>query len=262
MLIPLYGRAIAGKRFPDILSDANAERIVETLDFDFTDIASLYGEEYTSLCCLIRAAKVDERTSQFIEHYPEATVINLGAGLDDTFSRIDNGCIQWYNLDLPDAIAYRENFFPPSNRSQNIAKSMFDYSWLDDVATPPNDAVFVIASGLFFYFTETEIRTLASKIFSRFLRGELFFDAFSHSGINIANKMVKRTDNLAAKMKSWVNNAKEVKAWSPEIRSAQCLPYFGDIFKDKRLKLKTRLLMWGADFLGRTKFISIKWGPS
>jgi O-methyltransferase involved in polyketide biosynthesis len=38
---------------------------------------------------------------------PKGTVINLGAGLDDTFSRVDNGRVSWYNLDLPDASACR-----------------------------------------------------------------------------------------------------------------------------------------------------------
>jgi O-methyltransferase involved in polyketide biosynthesis len=259
MLIPLYGRAIAGRRFPDILRDAEAERITESVGYDFSDIAATYGTEYTSLCCLIRAARVDERARAFMAEHPEAAVVNLGSGLDDTFSRVDNGRILWYNLDLPDAIAYREIFIKPSRRCRNIAKSMFDYSWLDDISTRPDGAVLAIAAGLFFYFEETEIRALAGKLCERFPCGELFFDVCSHSGMKIANKMVRKTGNTGAEMKFWVDDAAYVKAWSPKIRSAECLPYFGGRYKDRRLKRMTRILMWGADFLRRTKFISVKW---
>jgi hypothetical protein len=38
---------------------------------------------------------------KYIERYPEATVINIGAGLDTTFSRVANGKMRWYDLDLP-----------------------------------------------------------------------------------------------------------------------------------------------------------------
>jgi O-methyltransferase involved in polyketide biosynthesis len=259
MLIPLYGRAIAGRRFPDILRDAEAERITESVDYDFADIAATYGTEYTSLCCLIRAARMDERARAFMAEHPEATVVNLGSGLDDTFSRVDNGRILWYNLDLPDAIAYRERFIKPSRRCQNIAKSIFDYSWLNDIAVRPDGAVLAIAAGLFFYFEETELRALTEKLCERFPVGELFFEACSHSGMKIANKMVRKT---GAEMKFWVDDPERLKAWSPKIRSVECLPYFGDRYKDRWLKLMTRILMWGGDFLHRTKFVSVKWaGP-
>jgi hypothetical protein len=46
---------------------------------------------------------------EFIEKHPEATIVNIGCGLDTTFSRIDNGKIQFYELDLPDVIALRKN---------------------------------------------------------------------------------------------------------------------------------------------------------
>jgi hypothetical protein len=77
--------------------------------------------------------------------------------------------------------------------------------------------------------------------------------------MKIANKMVKKTGNAGAEMKFWVNGADRVKTWSPEIRFAECLPYFGDRYRDRRLKLMTRVLMWGGDLLRRTKFVSVKW---
>jgi O-methyltransferase involved in polyketide biosynthesis len=259
MLIPLYGRMIAGKRFPDILRDTAAERICESVEFDFSGIAKTYGSEYASLTCLIRAARMDEHARAYIAAQPYGVVINLGSGLDDTFTRVDNGRVRWYNLDLPDAAAYRERFIKPTERCQNIAKSMFDFSWLDGVEPPLGGSVLVLAAGLFFYFDEAEIRELAAKLCDSFPHGELFFDACSRSGMKIANKMVKKTGNSGAEMKFWVDRASSLKTWSPKITQAVSYPFFSGRYKDKRLLAFTRLIMWGADFLKRTKFVSVKW---
>ncbi|MDR2417559.1 MAG: class I SAM-dependent methyltransferase [Treponema sp.] len=259
MLIPLYGRMIAGKRFPDILRDHAAERICETVNYDFSGISKTYGSEYAALTCLIRAARMDDHARTYIAAHPDGVVINLGAGLDDTFSRVDNGAVHWYNLDLPDAIAYREHFIQSSERCHSIAKSMFDYTWLEEVNMPPDSSVCVLAAGLFFFFEEKELRELTSKLCGRFSHGELFFEACSRSGMKIANKMVKKTGNTGVEMKFWVDNPASLKAWSPKITQTASYSFFGSRYKDMRLAKFTRFIMWGADFLKRTKFVSVKW---
>ncbi len=45
-----------------------------------------------------------------------AAVVNLGCGLDDTFSRVDNGQCRGYNLDMPDVIAVRNELLPAAER--------------------------------------------------------------------------------------------------------------------------------------------------
>jgi O-methyltransferase involved in polyketide biosynthesis len=47
---------------------------------------------------------VDERASAFMAEHPEAAVVNLGSGLDDTFFRVDSGRMLWCNI-------YRKNYF-------------------------------------------------------------------------------------------------------------------------------------------------------
>ncbi|MDR2047535.1 MAG: class I SAM-dependent methyltransferase [Clostridiales bacterium] len=257
-LIPLYGRMIAGKRFPDILRDETAERVCGSVEYDFSGVAKTYGGEYAAVTCLIRAARMDECVRAYLAGHPDGTVVNLGAGLDDTFSRVDNGRVRWYNLDLPDTVAYRERFIAPAERCRNIAKSMFDYSWLDEAATA-DGSVLILAAGLFFYFDHAQIKELFSAISGRFPHGELFFETCSKSGTKIANKMVRKTGNAGAEMKFWVDDADEVKAWSPAIKEAVCLPFFAGRAKDKRLSFMTRIIMRGADALKRTKFVRVIW---
>jgi O-methyltransferase involved in polyketide biosynthesis len=136
---------------------------------------------------------------------------------------------------------------------------MFDYTWLEEVNMPPDGSVCVLAAGLFFYFKERDLKELVSKLCEHFVHGELFFEACSRSGMKIANKMVKKTGNAGAEMRFWVDDAASLKAWSPRITQTVSYSFFGGRYKDKRLNKFTRFIMWGADFLKRTKFISVKW---
>lgn len=259
MLVPLYGRAIAGRRFPELLRDLTAEEIVGRVDYDFSGISSIYGTEYAALACLNRAIRMDERARAYLRDHPEGTIIYLGCGLDDTFSRIDNGTVHWYNLDLPDAVAYRERFIQPSERCRTIARSMFDYAWLDEVARPIDDHVLVLAAGLFYYFEESQVRELTTRLCEHFPSGEIFFEATSKRGTQIANAMVRHTGNTAAPMRFWVDDARQVARWCEKITFVACQPYFGDLWRHRGVGLFSRLIMHGGDLLRRVKLVTLRW---
>lgn len=44
----------------------------------------------------------------YLREHPNAAVVNLGCGLDDTGRSCDNGSCRIYNLDFPGVIAVRE----------------------------------------------------------------------------------------------------------------------------------------------------------
>ncbi|MDR1219879.1 MAG: class I SAM-dependent methyltransferase [Treponema sp.] len=259
MLLPVYGRAKASRMFPDILRDDEAIRIVDGMDYDFARIDKSYGTEYGCLCCLLRAKRFDERCLAYMREHPDGAVVNLGSGLDTTFDRVDDGAVRWYNLDLPDAIAFRQRFIPPKERCADIAKSMFDYAWLDEIKTA-DGSVFILAGGLFYYFEETRLRELISRIAEYFPRGEIFFDAQSKTAVKISNRMVRKTGNKGSEMYFYVNDAQRLRNWSPKIRKAESVPFFGDIRKQKRFKLASRVGMWGLEKLKMGCLISLRWG--
>ena len=51
-----------------------------------------------------RLVAVDERVRNFINRYADGIIVNVGCELDTMFSRVDNGRIKWYNVDLPERI--------------------------------------------------------------------------------------------------------------------------------------------------------------
>lgn len=54
--------------------------------------------------------------------HPEAAVINLGCGLDNTGRVCDTGRCQIYNIDLPDVIELRNRLLPAGEREKNQAQ--------------------------------------------------------------------------------------------------------------------------------------------
>ncbi|MDR2296674.1 MAG: class I SAM-dependent methyltransferase [Clostridiales Family XIII bacterium] len=261
MLLPVYGRAKASRMFPDILRDDEAIRIVNGMDFDFTQIDKSYATEYGALCCLLRAKRLDERCLAYLREHPNGTVVNLGSGLDTTLSRVDNGTVRRYNLDLPEAMAFRHRFISEPENGADIAKSMFDYTWLDEVETA-DGTVFILAGGLFYYFEESQLRELFSRVAEHFPRGELFFDAQSKTAVKISNRMVRKTGNKGSEMRFYVNDAQKLKNWSPKISAVESVPFFGALRKEGRFKPATRLNMWGLDKLKMGFLVSVRWGTA
>ncbi len=105
MLLPLWGRAKYSMENQNILDNREAEQIIKTCGYDFTEIAKIFGG-FGGICYIVRARKFDDSIRKSIKNHPRATAVNIGAGLDTTFSRVDNGLIRWYNLDLPDSITF------------------------------------------------------------------------------------------------------------------------------------------------------------
>lgn len=54
--------------------------------------------------------------SDFIRKNPASTIINIACGMDTRFFRVDNGKINWYNLDLPETMKIRNRFISEPER--------------------------------------------------------------------------------------------------------------------------------------------------
>ncbi|WP_242273087.1 class I SAM-dependent methyltransferase [Bacillus cereus group sp. BfR-BA-01310] len=259
MLIPLWGRANGSEKNKDILDDMEAIRIIKDCDFDFSKIADTFGE-YGCITYIARARKIDDTIKQFISKHPNATIVNIGAGLDTTFSRVDNGTIHWYNLDLPDAISFRKTLIDDSPRNISIAKSFFNTSWFDDVKYDPKDGILFISAGVFYYFKEEELKKIIVAMAKRFPEGELYFDAESKFALKLSNATVKKSGNNGAMMHFHVNNPKAIEKWSSNIKVLSCSPFFKDIPTKKNWDGSTRIMMRIVNLIKMLKFVHLRFG--
>jgi O-methyltransferase involved in polyketide biosynthesis len=73
----------------------------------------------------IRAYNFDALLRKITKQHPNATIVNIGAGLNTTLRRIDNGKIFRYDLDVPDSIVLRQQLIPDGPAEQGHSKISF-----------------------------------------------------------------------------------------------------------------------------------------
>ncbi len=257
LLLPLWGRAIETGKARPLLVDRTAADILATLDYDFSTIARNISP-ITRLAWIARSLHTDRTIRDFLARYPDATIVNLGCGLDTTFERIDNGLLHWYDLDLPDVIELRKRFIEESGRREFIACSLLDDAWLPRVQ--PAGAVFFIASGVFYYFEECQIKALFIRLAEAFPGSEVLFDACSPRGLRMANKKVIKAGGMdeSAVLKWGIRQAAEMQSWDGRIAILEEYPLFRRFGRE--LSAKARWGMWMSDSLGIMSMVHLRLG--
>ncbi|MGZ4852411.1 MAG: class I SAM-dependent methyltransferase [Halobacteriota archaeon] len=196
MLACLWDRAQLSKKYSSLFYDEKAIELVEKIDYDdfaASDDGSLQGLEMSFFRrahplnlpefgpLTLRAWQFDEKVKKYIAEHPRASVVNLGAGLDTTFYRVDNGLLHWYDLDLPEVIDVRRQLLPEPDRVTYIAKSIFDPNWCEGV-THTEEGVFIVAGGVFYWFEKAQVREFFSMLADNFDGAEIVFDVLLGSG--------------------------------------------------------------------------------
>ncbi|MCI8847565.1 MAG: class I SAM-dependent methyltransferase [Lachnospiraceae bacterium] len=120
-LIPLAIRANETERKMARIHDDKAVEIIRELDVDTEKLNRFFSHEGV----IARTILFDETVKKLLRKYLDAVCINIGCGLDDRFSRVDNGKIRWFNVDLPDSIEMRKKFFYETEREHMLAANFF-----------------------------------------------------------------------------------------------------------------------------------------
>jgi O-methyltransferase involved in polyketide biosynthesis len=245
LLLPLWGRAVETRKGKPLLVDDTAVRIIDQLDFDFKPIAGKL-DELTQIAWIKRSLIGDQVIGNFLAHYPEGTIVNIGCGLDTTFERTDNGKLKWYDLDLPDVIELRRKFIQENDRRKFISGSFLDKGWLENIEVSGN--VLFMAAGVFYYFKEQEIKEFIIQLIDAFPGSELLCDVCSPVGVRIANKKVVESSGLDEKSHlTWgVENKKDIPAWDSRLKIINTYYYFRTL----RIGLRNFLMGTLSDFLG------------
>ncbi|NOK23028.1 class I SAM-dependent methyltransferase [Corallococcus carmarthensis] len=222
MLLTLHNRAAEAKRPDGILRDADCVRIYDAIQYDFE---RSFGKAQASHA--IRAVETDRVLRQWLATHPDGFIVSLGEGLETQALRLDNGRLRWLSVDLPEAVAIRERFLPPTARLRHFPSSALDRSWMD--AVDASHGVFIIAQGLFMYFEEEEVRRLFVDIAERFPGAELLFDTIPRwvSQKTLAGQSRTRAYRLPPM--PWGIDLHEVeptlKGWHPRVTHVSKVPY-------------------------------------
>ena len=133
LLVPLWARAVEMKHSNPIVKDDKALEIMEQINYDFGKLDEDDKNWPTQVSVVVRTGLLDKAVKVFMDKNPDGFILNIGCGLDTRFYRLDNGSIQWYDLDLPESLQIRKQFFEETDRYKMIPKSVFDYSWINEI---------------------------------------------------------------------------------------------------------------------------------
>ena len=111
LVIPMYGRKMCSQLYPKIYRDETALRLIDQVDYDFSALeekAKSIMHRFGFLEVAMRQSDLAWEVRDYLKTHPNAAVVNLGCGLDDTGRACDNGTCKIYNIDFPDVIAVRK----------------------------------------------------------------------------------------------------------------------------------------------------------
>ena len=256
LVMPLYGRAVCSEKYPDIFPDKSAEEVIKKVDYDFS---RLNYAEFTVMVWALRRQFLCDRAKKYLKDHPGATIVNLGAGADESFSLIDNGKCRFINLDLPDVIAAREQLIPLREREKNVAIDAFDTEWFSQVETKPEDGLFVISGGVLMYFTADKIKPLFTALAEQFPGGGICFDAENQRGVDKSNKVIRKSGNTDSLVVLAVDDAEAMfSPWSDKFKTITTFNAIPEkIRKDKRIPFVTKNILKMGAAMGFFKFVEI-----
>ncbi len=173
-LIPLAVKASETKRENARVKDEKAVEIIDALGIDTAQYDKFMSHEGV----IARTIMLDRQLKEMIKGSPDAVIVNVGAGFDNRFSRVDNGRIMWFDLDLPDAIAARKKAFPERERVTMIAGNAIEDGWckaVKDAVSGEGSGIkhrlVVVAEGLFMYLTMEQISSFLTVLKENFPDG-------------------------------------------------------------------------------------------
>ena len=101
---------------PEPLQDETAVRLLDQIDYDFSEAeknSRSLMQRFGALEVAMRQSDLAFEVRDYLKGHPNAAVVNLGCGLDNTGRTCDNGRCKIYNLDFPDVITLRQQLLPP-----------------------------------------------------------------------------------------------------------------------------------------------------
>jgi len=176
--LTVYARALESRWRRPILGDRLADEVVGRIDYDFTGL----GVQASVVCqTALRAKMLDDRVRDFVHKHHDAVVVDLGAGLDSGFYRVDPPpSVDWYSVDLPGILALRDEALPTNPHSHSVPVSLAEKHWPETI--PGDRPTMLIADGLFAFLPEPVIVGIFRRITDHFSTGEFAFNDYGRIG--------------------------------------------------------------------------------
>ncbi len=264
LIIPLYARKMCSELFSNLYYDKTAACLIDKIDYDFSSALKKNTgimQKFGFLEVAMRQYDIAFEILNYLKSHPNAAVVNLGCGLDNTGRYCDNGKCKIYNIDFPDVIAVRNELLPSGDREENIACNLNDTSWFKKIDASEGAVFF--ASGVFYYFFAEQVKTLVCAMAKAFPGGRLVFDAAGKSAVKlIAKTWLKSADIKDVNACFFVSDAKkELSLWGKNINvsSRGYMLGYNDL-KDPSVSIFFRFLAKIGDKIMKMQIVRMDFG--
>ena len=225
LLMTLYARACESQRADGMIKDNLAISMVNQLDCDFSQLKMRRHDE---IAVIMRMRKFDNHARDFLARNPEAAVIHIGCGLDTRFERVDNGQVEWFDLDMPEVIQLRQKLISNNiERYHLLAASVLDNSWIKEVNAFKPRPILFMAEGVLPYFEEAQVKSLVLTLLQYFPGCELVCDAHTPFVIWVDNLHLAKA-KVKARLHWSINAGNEVEKWGKGIKLLDEWNYYED----------------------------------
>lgn len=166
LLLPLLVRAHAVRAWPQVgFVDQAAEYLVNKLELDSPDWRKFSTQHQLELA---RCKWIDEQVLEFIEAYPDAAGIEIGAGLSTRFQRLSGAMdwprFSWADVDSADVIDCADLIFPRTDNYRLVACDVVRDDWLIKTGWDASRPLIVIIETLPHGACRRELKNMLSPL--------------------------------------------------------------------------------------------------
>ncbi len=216
LFLPLVMKVMENEEKNPILKDEFSKELMEKIDFNMDKYRKII---FSKIGTCQRAKYFDDVALEFIKSNETPVVVFVGCGLDTRYLRIkgDEQNAIFYELDLPEVIDFRSTLLTSGKNCEFIKCSMFETSWMDELALKHKNKKFLfIIEGVLMYFEKRQVKDFLINLSSRF-KGEIAFDMLSVWASNNSQKH-DTIKHESAKFKCGMDDEKEPESWSENIK--------------------------------------------
>lgn len=231
-LITLYSRALESESKNPIINDPKAVEIMRLVNPELSKSENRLHRKMAQgkldkkmiVHIAVRARRYDQYATDFLKQSPNGIIVNIGCGFDTRFYRIDNGQVDFYDLDFPEVIEIKQKFLTENDRYHFIPSSVLNYEWMERLLQPGNRPIMFIAEGVFMYLHANEVRELVLKLQSKFPGSELVCEVFNAIWLakpwkRMINFKMQRELHMGkeATFNFGIRDSREMEAWNSGI---------------------------------------------
>lgn len=231
LFYPLFGRAQASDRWPELFPDPWAHKAMEIAAQEGTTAQPMDG--FPELVYGLRHMILVQEARAYLETHPGAAVVNIGCGLDMLAEDLSGHECTIYNLDFPDVIDMRHRWVPKADNEIDLPYSATDHEWLTKVSG--DKGVIAVAPGVFYYLPIPEVAALVDAFGQAFPGGRLVYETESPMVMRGSEKQIAR-HGTPASMPFKVKDPYTPQDWSDAVRDYHVTFNFLDYLTDEQRK--------------------------